>query len=100
MCFDPPTASNFAQVVANPCQLVDHPAFPLEKDPRFQVSAKQQELKSQIVFPRIAVSHTYTVKLGEAEQAVLLGQSTAEDALKGVTQEVQDLLDSAGPPAT
>jgi multiple sugar transport system substrate-binding protein len=99
MGFDKQVCSDFGQVVANPCQLLDHPQFPLEKDPRFAWFVKQQELKSQRVFPRIAVAHTYLVKLGEAEQAVLLGQATAEAALKQVTQEVQELLDAAGEPA-
>ena len=99
MCFDPQVCSDFAQVVANPCQLVTHPDYALQSDARFEWFVKQQELKSQRVFPRIAVAHTYMVKIGEAEQAVLLGQSTPEDALNQVTEEVQALLDAAGPPA-
>lgn len=99
MCFDPQVCSDFAQVVANPCQLTDHPDYALQSDSRFAWFIKQQDLKSQRVFPRIAVAHTYMVKLGEAEQAVLLGQATPEDALNQVTEEVQALLDSAGPPA-
>jgi multiple sugar transport system substrate-binding protein len=94
MCFDPAIAAGFAQVVANPCQLLVHPDYPSMKDKRFQWSIEQQNLKSQRVFPRIPVAHTYTVKLGEAEQAVLMGHATAEDALNQVTQEIQDLLDS------
>ena len=96
--FDPDSASAFAQVVANPSQLKVHPKFPLEDDVRFQWSAKQQDLKSQRVVPRIAVAHAYVSKLNDAEQSVLLGQATAEDALNQVTQEVQDLLDAAGEP--
>jgi len=98
MCFDPQTCSDFGQVVANPCQLVTHPPFALEKDSRFAWFVKQQELKSQRVFPRIAVAHSYSLKLSDAEQAVLLGQATPEDALNQVTQEVQDLLDSVATP--
>ncbi|MBA3871635.1 MAG: hypothetical protein H0X30_21010 [Anaerolineae bacterium] len=56
-------------------------------------------MKSQRVFPRIAVAHSYSLKISEAEQAVLLGQATPEDALNQCTTEVQALLDAAGPPA-
>ncbi len=99
MGFNADVASAFAQVVANPCQLRDHPQFELEKDPRFEWFVKQQELPSQKIWPRLPVSQSYFIKLNDAEQAVLLGQATPEDALNQVTKEVQDLLDSAGPPA-
>jgi len=91
--------SAFGQVVANPCQLVDHPQFELEKDPRFEWFVKQQLLPSQKIFARLPIEQSYFNKLADAEQAVLLGSSTPEDALNQVTKEVQDLLDNAGPPA-
>jgi len=97
--FNKDTSSAFAQVVANPSPLLDHPQFPLEKDPRFVWFVNQQSLPSQKIFPRIAVSQTYFDKLGEAEQAVLYGAATAEDALNQVTKTIQDLLDTAGEPA-
>jgi len=99
MCFDKDVCSSFGQTLANPCQLKDHPQFALEKDVRFEWFVKQQELPSQKVFPRIPVSQTYFNKLNDAEQAVLLGTQSAEDALNSVTKELQDLLDSAGAPA-
>lgn len=97
--FNKDISSAFAQVVANPSPLLDHPQFELEKDPRFAWFVKQQLLPSQKIFPRIPVSQTYFNKLSEAEQSVLYGQATPEDALNQVTKEVQDLLDNAGPPA-
>ncbi len=97
--FNKDVSSAFAQVVANPSPLLDHPQFPLEKDPRFAWFVKQQTLPSQKIYPRIPVSQTYFDKINQAEQAVLFGQATPEDALNQLTKEVQDLLDNAGAPA-
>jgi len=97
--FDKDSSSAFAQVVANPSPLLDHPQFALEKDPRFEWFVNQQALPSQKVYPRIAVSQSYFDKLNQAEQAALYGQSTPADALNQVTKDVQDLLDNAGPAA-
>lgn len=99
MSFDKDACSAFAQILGNPCQLLNHPEFELEKDPRFAWFVEQQSLPSQKVYPRLPVSQSYFIKLAEAEQAVLYGQITPEDALNQVTLEVQDLLDSAGDPA-
>ncbi len=99
MSFDKDACSAFAQTLANPCQLVEHPQYALEKDPRYAWFVNQQALPSQKVYPRIPVSQSYFNKLAEAEQSVLYGQSTPEDALNQVTKEVQQLLDEAGEPA-
>ena len=96
MSFNKDACSAFAQILGNPCQLIDHPQYALEKDPRYAWFVNQQNLPSQKVYPRIAVSQSYFNKLAEAEQSVLYGQATPEDALNQVTKEVQDLLDNAG----
>ncbi|MBA3871634.1 MAG: extracellular solute-binding protein [Anaerolineae bacterium] len=41
MCFNPQQCSNFAQVVANPCQLLKSPPYALQNDQRFEWFIKQ-----------------------------------------------------------
>ncbi len=64
-------------------------------DKRFQLAIDLLSGKNAIGPDKIPVNDTLNTKIAEAETAVFQGQSTAQEVLDRVTQEVQQELDKA-----
>ncbi|HMK97287.1 MAG TPA: ABC transporter substrate-binding protein [Acidimicrobiales bacterium] len=77
----PEVTATFAQLVANLPQLKKVPSFPLANDARFRVFINEANSANAHVWPQLPYSTEYGVRLCEAQQAALLGNSTAVQAL-------------------
>ncbi len=78
---NPQVTATFAQLVANLPQLQKVPAFPLANDARFRVFIDEANSANAHVWPQLPYSTEYGVRLCQAQQAALFGNSTPAKAL-------------------
>jgi ABC-type glycerol-3-phosphate transport system substrate-binding protein len=91
---NPQVTATFAQLVANLPQLQKVPAFPLANDARFRVFIDEANSANAHVWPQLPYSTEYGVRLCQAQQAALFGNSTPAKALASLQTTMESSASS------
>ncbi|HZU14335.1 MAG TPA: ABC transporter substrate-binding protein [Chloroflexota bacterium] len=91
---NPALAAEYATLVVNLPQLKHVPQTSLFKDPNFRVFENEANGPNAHQLPQTAISSQFATNLGNAEEAAILGKSSARSALQNLQKMTQQEIAS------